>query len=221
MSSSAAAASRPPKPSSWGSRDMAMKVLVAEQIADSGIALLRREFEVDVVTGLRAEQLVEKITGYDALMLAQARNIPQANTSMHAGKWERSKFTGTEVYDKTLGIVGLGRIGTLVAERAKGLGMKLIGYDPYITPDRAAHLGVEMYATVDELLPHADFLTVHLPKTKETIGMFGAAQFAKMRDGVRLVNTARGGIYQVEALAEAIKSGKVASAGIDVFEVEP
>ncbi len=262
---------------------MAMKVLVAEQIADSGIALLRREFEVDVVTGLSAEQLVEKIPGYDALivrsatkatreiieagknlkiigragvgvdnvdvaaatergiivcnaptsnivsaaehtialMLAQARNIPQANASMHAGKWERSKFTGTEVYDKTLGIVGLGRIGTLVAERAKGLGMKLIGYDPYITPDRAAHLGVEMYASVDELLPHADFLTVHLPKTKETIGMFGAAQFARMRDGVRLVNTARGGIYQVEALAEAISSGKVASAGIDVFEVEP
>ena len=262
---------------------MAMKVLVAEQIADSGIELLKREFDVDVITGLTAEQLVEKIGAYDALivrsatkatreiieagvnlkiigragvgvdnvdvaaatergiivcnaptsnivsaaehtialMLAQARNIPQANASMHAGKWERSKFTGTEVYDKTLGIVGLGRIGTLVAERAKGLGMKLIGYDPYITPERAAHLGVEMYPTVDELLPHADFLTVHLPKTKETIGMFGAAQFSKMRDGIRLVNTARGGIYQVEALAEAIKTGKVASAGIDVFEVEP
>jgi len=140
---------------------------------------------------------------------------------MHAGKWERSKFTGTEVYEKTLAVVGLGRIGTLVAERARGLGMKLIGYDPYISEERAAALGVTLYKTIDELLPLADFLTVHLPKTKETIGMFGAAQFAKMKDGVRLINTARGGIYQMDALVEALKSGKVASAAIDVFEVEP
>jgi D-3-phosphoglycerate dehydrogenase len=155
------------------------------------------------------------------LMLASARNTAQANASMHAGKWERSKFTGTEVYEKTLGIVGLGRIGTLVAERARGLGMKLVGYDPYTSEERAASLGVELVASVDELLPKVDFLTVHLPKTKETIGMFGAAQFAKMRDGVRLINTARGGIYQTDALVEALKSGKVASAAIDVFEVEP
>ena len=155
------------------------------------------------------------------LMLASARNTPQANASMHAGKWERSKFTGTEVYEKCLGIVGLGRIGTLVAERARGLGMKLIGYDPYISEERAAQLGVELVPSIDDLLPRADFITVHLPKTKETIGMFGAEQFAKMKDGVMLVNTARGGIYQVPALADAIRSGKVAAAGIDVFEVEP
>ncbi|TDB39553.1 MAG: phosphoglycerate dehydrogenase [Actinobacteria bacterium] len=155
------------------------------------------------------------------LMLASARNTPQANASMHAGKWERSKFTGTEVYEKTLGVVGLGRIGTLVAERARGLGMKLVGYDPYISEERAAALGVELVATIDEMLPKVDFLTVHLPKTKETIGMFGAEQFAKMRTGVRLINTARGGIYQEEALVAALKSGKVASAAIDVFEVEP
>ncbi|MHB1340832.1 MAG: phosphoglycerate dehydrogenase [Coriobacteriia bacterium] len=155
------------------------------------------------------------------LMLASARNTAQANASMHAGKWERSKFTGTEVYEKTLGVVGLGRIGTLVAERARGLGMKLVGYDPYISEERAASLGVELVATIDEMLPKVDFLTVHLPKTKETIGMFGAEQFARMRDGVRLVNTARGGIYQTEALVEALRSGKVASAAIDVFEVEP
>jgi len=147
-----------------------------------------------------------------ALLLAQARNIPQANASMHGCKWERSKFTGTEVLDKTLGLVGLGRIGALVAERAKGLGMKVVAYDPYITEERAAQLGIEYAATLDELLPKADFITVHLPKTKETIGMFGPDQFAKMKDGVRLVNTARGGIYQEAALIDALKSGKVASA---------
>jgi D-3-phosphoglycerate dehydrogenase len=117
--------------------------------------------------------------------------------------------------------VGLGRIGTLVAERARGLGMKLVGLDPYISEERAASLGVELVGSLDELLPRVDFLTVHLPKTKETIGMFGEEQFAKMRDGVRLVNTARGGIYQDEALVAALESGKVASAGIDVFPVEP
>jgi D-3-phosphoglycerate dehydrogenase / 2-oxoglutarate reductase len=156
-----------------------------------------------------------------ALMLAVARKTPQANASMHAGKWERSKFTGTELYDKTLAVVGLGRIGSLVAERARGFGMNLIGYDPYTSEERASKMGVTLYETIDELLPLADFITVHLPKTKDTIGMFGAEQFAKMKDGVRVVNTARGGIYQIPALAEALKSGKVAGAGIDVFEVEP
>lgn len=156
-----------------------------------------------------------------ALMLAVARKTPQANASMHACKWERSKFTGTELYDKTLAVVGLGRIGSLVAERARGFGMNLIGYDPYTSEERASKMGVTLYETIDELLPLADFITVHLPKTKDTIGMFGAEQFAKMKDGVRVVNTARGGIYQIPALAEALKSGKVAGAGIDVFEVEP
>lgn len=156
-----------------------------------------------------------------ALLMAQARMICQANASLKSGKWERSKFTGAEFYEKTLAIVGLGRIGTLIAERARAFQMKVIGYDPYISEERAASLGVQLFATVDELLPHADFITVHLPKTKETIGMFGAEQFARMKDGVRLVNTARGGIYQTDALVDALKSGKVASAAIDVFEVEP
>jgi len=260
-----------------------MKVLVAEKIGASGVELLGKEFEVDVITGLTPEELIEAIPAYDALivrsatkatravieagvnlkiigragvgidnvdvtaatergiivcnaptsnivsaaehtialLLAQARNIPQANVSMHACKWERSKFTGTEVYEKTLGVVGLGRIGTLVTERAKGLGMKVVAYDPYITAERAAQISIGYAATLDELLPQVDFLTVHLPKTKETIGMFGPAQFALMKDGVRLVNTARGGIFQEAALIDALKSGKVASAGIDVFEVEP
>jgi D-3-phosphoglycerate dehydrogenase / 2-oxoglutarate reductase len=260
-----------------------MKVLVAEQIAPSGIELLKEKFDVDVKTDLTPEQLVAEIGAYDALivrsatratrevidagknlkiigragvgvdnvdveaatergiivcnaptsniisaaeqtlalMLAVARKTPQANVSMHQGKWERSKFTGAELYEKTLAVVGLGRIGSLVAERARGFGMKLIGYDPYTSEERAAKMGVTLYDSVDEMLPLADFITVHLPKTKDTIGMFGAEQFAKMKDGVRVVNTARGGIYQVPALADAIRSGKVAGAGIDVFEVEP
>jgi len=156
-----------------------------------------------------------------ALLMAMSRNIPQANASMKQCKWERSKFTGAEVMDKTLAIVGLGRIGALVAERARGLGMKLIGYDPFISAERAAAMGVELFETVDELLPKADYITVHLPKTPQTIGMFGPEQYAMMKDGVRLVNTARGGIYQVEALADALRSGKVAGAAIDVYEVEP
>jgi len=156
-----------------------------------------------------------------ALLLAQARNIPQAAASMRECKWERSKFTGTELYEKTLAIFGLGRIGSLVAERARSFGMRLIGYDPYTTPDRAQAMGVELMEDLERILAEADFITVHLPKTKETIGMFGPEEFAMMKDGVRLVNTARGGIYQTEALAEAIRSGKVASVGIDVYELEP
>ena len=156
-----------------------------------------------------------------ALLLAQARNIPQAAASMKECKWERSKFGGTELYEKTLAIFGLGRIGSLVAERARCFGMRLIGYDPYTTPERAQSMGVELMDDVDEIIAQADFITVHLPKTKETIGMFGAEEFEKMKDGVRLVNTARGGIYQTDALAEALKSGKVASAAVDVYEIEP
>ncbi len=156
-----------------------------------------------------------------ALMLTQSRNIPQAVASMRECKWERSKFTGAELYEKTLAIFGLGRIGSLVAERARGFGMRMIGYDPYVTPERAQAMGVELMEDVDAILAEADYITVHLPKTKETIGMFGPEQFAKMKDGVRLVNTARGGIYQEDALVEAVKSGKVASAAIDVYEQEP
>lgn len=156
-----------------------------------------------------------------ALLLACARRTPQASASMREHKWDRGKFSGNELYQKTLAIVGLGRIGGLVAKRARAFEMNLIGFDPYATPERAAEIGVTLYDNLDELLPQADFITVHLPKTKETIGMFAAEQFAKMKDGVYLVNTARGGIYDVQALADAVKSGKVAGAGIDVYEKEP
>jgi D-3-phosphoglycerate dehydrogenase len=156
-----------------------------------------------------------------ALMLACARRTPQANASMKERKWDRGKFSGNELYQKTLAIIGLGRIGGLVAKRARAFGMNLIGFDPFATPERAAEIGVTLYENLSDVLPQADFITVHLPKTKETIGMFGSEQFAQMKTGVYVVNTARGGIYNVDALAEAVRSGKVAGAGIDVYEKEP
>ncbi|MCL2024756.1 MAG: phosphoglycerate dehydrogenase [Coriobacteriia bacterium] len=156
-----------------------------------------------------------------ALMYACARRTAQADRSMKEGKWERSALTGTELYDKTLAIFGLGRIGTLVAERARAMGMKLIGYDPYASEAKADSLGVTLMSDIDAILELADVITVHLPKTKETIGMFDEARFAKMRDGVILVNAARGGIFEENALIAALESSKVASVGIDVYEHEP
>lgn len=156
-----------------------------------------------------------------ALMLAAARKIAQANASMHAGKWVRSEFTGVELYNKTLAIFGLGRIGGLVAERARAFGMRIIGHDPYCSPERADQLGVVLYEDVREVVSQADFITVHLPKTAETIGMFGPDEFAAMKDGVILVNAARGGIYQMDSLADFVAAGKIAAVGIDVYEEEP
>ena len=156
-----------------------------------------------------------------ALMLAVARRTAQANASMKLHLWERGKFSGNELYQKTLAIFGIGRIGGLVAARARAFEMRCIGYDPYATQERADEIGVTLYDSIEEILPQADFITVHMPSTKETLGMFGPDEFALMKDGVYLINDARGGIFQVEALAEAIKSGKVAGAGIDVYEKEP
>ena len=155
------------------------------------------------------------------LMLAAARRTAQANASMHAHKWERGDFMGVELFEKTLAIFGLGRIGGLVAERARAFGMKLVGYDPYCSPERAEQLGVTLYDEIDDILPIADFITVHLPKTKETIGMFGPEQYARMKDGVILVNAARGGIYNIDSLADFMAAGKIYACGIDVWEEEP
>lgn len=260
-----------------------MRILAAEKIADSGIEELRKEFEVDVRTGLSPEELKEVIGQYDAiiirsatqldaetieraqnlkiigragigldnvdveaatrkgiivanapqsniisaaehtlaLLLALCRNIPQAYNSLKAGKWERSKFEGVELYGKTLGILGLGKIGTLVAQRAHAFDMEIVAYDPYISKERAAQLNVRMAETLDDLLKEVDFITIHLPRTAETKGMIGAKEIAKMKKGVRIVNTARGGLVDEKALAEAVKSGHVAGAGLDVFEKEP
>lgn len=155
-----------------------------------------------------------------SMLLALARNIPQACASVKAGKWERKTFMGKEVLNKTLGVIGIGRIGRIVADRARGLHMNVIAYDPYISPDVVTKLGVEM-VTMDELLARADFITVHAPKTKETIDLIDARAFEKTKDGVCIINCARGGIVNEEALYEAIQSGKVAGAALDVFSQEP
>lgn len=156
-----------------------------------------------------------------ALMLAVARKTAIADASMKAGNWNRSKFTGVELQDKTLAVFGLGRVGCLVAERAKAFGMRIAGYDPYCPPERAASMGIELYTSIDELCKVGDFITVHMPKTKETTGMFGPDQYAIMKDGVILVNCARGGIMDIEAMAGYLESGKIGGAGIDVWEHEP
>jgi D-3-phosphoglycerate dehydrogenase len=155
-----------------------------------------------------------------ALLLAQARNIPQAHSALVAGKWERSKWTGVELYGKTLGVVGLGRVGALVAQRAMAFGMHLVAYDPYVSADRAKHMGVELMG-IDELVAEADFVTIHLPKTPDTIGLFGRDLLAKAKPGLRIINTARGGIVDEDALADAIKDGQIQGAGLDVFAKEP
>ena len=156
-----------------------------------------------------------------ALMLSAARNVAQANASMHAGQWEPASFKGCELYEKTLAIFGLGRVGGLVAQRAASFGMNLISYDPYCSKDRAATLGVELYEDLEDVLPLADFITVHMPKTAETTGMFGPEQFAAMKDGVIIVNVSRSGIFDEKSLADFIAAEKIRAVGFDVFEEEP
>jgi D-3-phosphoglycerate dehydrogenase / 2-oxoglutarate reductase len=155
------------------------------------------------------------------LLLAQVRDIPNANSSMHSGLWEKNKFKGVEITDKMLGIMGLGKIGVLMAQRAKGLRMHVIAYDPYVSEDRFRELGIERAETPDDLYAVSDFISVHLPKTAETTGLIGDAAFAKMKKGVRIINSARGGIVDEAALVRALESGQVASAGLDVFSAEP
>jgi D-3-phosphoglycerate dehydrogenase / 2-oxoglutarate reductase len=263
--------------------DERLKVLVKEKIGDSGVALLREHFDVDVGADWSDEELAERIGAYHgilirsatkmtaeliarggelrvigragvgvdnvdveaatkrgivvanapqsnvvtaaehtmALLLALARNIPQAHMSLTSGKWERSNFSGIELYEKTLGILGFGRIGQLVAHRAKAFGMRVLAFDPFVSAERYRELGVDKAATSDDLYAQADFITVHLPKTPETEGWLNAEAFAKMRDGVRVLNVARGGLIDDAALKEALDSGKVGGAALDVFPSEP
>ena len=249
---------------------MAMKVLVAEKIAQQGIDILEgKGYEVDVKLKLSRFELLRIIRDYDAvivrsrvtvdaelleagenlkvvgragvgvdnididaatqhgiivcnaptsniisaaehtlaLMLACARNIPVADRTMRLGKWERSRFTGVELNQKTLAIFGLGRVGRLVAERAHAFGMNVIAHDPFCSRDLAEATGVKLYENIDDVLAVADFITVHLPKTPQTIGMFGPEEFAKMKDGVIVVNAARGGIFNVKALSDFVAAG--------------
>jgi D-3-phosphoglycerate dehydrogenase len=260
-----------------------MKVLVTEQIAESGIDRLRQHVSVDVRTDLPHEELLRIIGDYDglivrsqtrvdaelidraknlkvigragigvdnvdveaatrhgilvvnapqsnvisaaehtlALMLAQARSIPQADASLRAGRWERERFQGVELHGKTLAILGLGRIGTLVAQRALAFGLKVIAYDPYVSRQRAAQIGVELVPSLEDALKRGDFVAVHLPKTPETQGLVGERELAMMKPGARLINAARGGIVDEEALARAIKEGQLGGAALDVFAQEP
>src|SRR3954454_117766 len=155
-----------------------------------------------------------------ALLLAQARNIPQAHAALKAGKWERSRWEGVELHGKTLGIVGLGRVGALVAQRALAFGMRLVAYDPFVSQDRARQMGVELMS-LEELAAQADFMTIHLPKSPDTIGLIGKELLAAAKPGLRIINTARGGIVDEQALAEAIRDGLVQGTGLDVFTKEP
>lgn len=260
-----------------------VKVLVKEKIGESGVALLREHFDVDVGVEWSDEELFERLPEYDgivirsqtlmtaeliergerlrvigragvgvdnvdvpaatkrgivvanapqsnvvtaaehtmALLLALARNIPQAHQSLLEGKWDRSKYSGVELYEKTLGIVGFGRIGQLVAQRARGFGMRVLAFDPFVSAERYRELGVDKAEDSDEIYAHADFITVHLPKTPETERWLDAEAFAKMRDGVRILNVARGGLIDDAALKDALDSGKVGGAALDVFPAEP
>lgn len=155
------------------------------------------------------------------LLMTLARHTAAADASMHQGKWERSKFTGTQLAGKTLGVVGLGRIGREVARRAAGLDMKIVGFDPFLAPDRAGQLGIEATPDLPTLLPRCDFLTVHTPLTPETTNLIDARAIAQMKKGARVLNCARGGIVNEEALAEALTSGHLAGAALDVFVQEP
>src|ERR671920_26999 len=155
-----------------------------------------------------------------ALLLALARRVPQGQASLKAGRWERKKFVGVELRGKTLGIVGLGRIGRVVASRALGFEMKVVAFDPFVAPERLRDEGIEL-APLEEVCARADFLTVHAPLTPETRGIIGAREFALMKGGVRVINCARGGLVDERALYDAIREGRVAGAALDVFEQEP
>ncbi len=155
-----------------------------------------------------------------ALLLSQARNVPQAHSALKNGRWERSEWTGVELSDKTLGIVGLGRIGKLVAQRALAFGMRLIAYDPFVSEDRARQMSVRL-VDLGTLMAEADFVTLHLAKTPETVGLIGDDLLAGAKPGIRIINVARGGIVDEEALATAVRDGRIGGAALDVFDEEP
>jgi D-3-phosphoglycerate dehydrogenase / 2-oxoglutarate reductase len=155
-----------------------------------------------------------------SMLMSLARNVPQADYSMKQGKWEKKKFSGTEIFNKTLGVIGLGKIGAVVADRAMGLGMHVIAYDPFLSEEQAKQMGVRL-ATLDQAFQEADFITLHVPLTDETRGLINAKNIAKMKDGIRIINCSRGPVVNEEDLADAVESGKVAGAAIDVYSTEP
>ncbi|MBL7166970.1 MAG: phosphoglycerate dehydrogenase [Dehalococcoidales bacterium] len=263
-------------------KDAALKVLVADPIADEGLDILRGIAEVDVRPGLKLDELITIIGDYDALivrsqtqvtadviaagkklqvigragvgidnidlnaatrrgivvvnaptgntvsaaehtialMLALARHIPQANAALKNGVWQRNKFMGTEVKNKTLGVIGLGNVGAEVARRARGLEMRVIGQDPFVSVERAASLQVKL-VPLKQLLKESDFITLHLPLTQQTRGIIGTKELALVKPTVRIINCARGGLIDEEILARAVAEQKIAGAAVDVFAEEP
>ena len=259
-----------------------MKVLVSDSLAEEGVKRLESGADVDVITNLSPEELIQKIGEYDALvirsgtkvtadvikaadrlkvigragvgidnvdveaatkkgiivlntpggntisaaehtiamMLALARNIPQANAALHKGEWNRKKYTGVEFFNKTLGIVGLGRVGAEVASRMKSFGMQIIAFDPFVTEERAKQMGLTL-APLETVLREGDFITVHTPLTNETRNLIDEDEFKIMKKGCRIVNCARGGIINEAALAKAVAEGTIAGAAVDVFTKEP
>ena len=177
---------------------------------ENGVVVMNTPFGNSITT---AEHAI-------AMMFALARQIPQANESTHQGKWEKKKFMGTELYNKVLGVIGCGNIGGIAATRGVGLKMQVIAFDPFLTEERAADLGVTK-VEIDELFERADFITIHVPKNEHTANLINKDSIAKMKDGVRIINCARGGIINEADLKDALDSGKVAGAALDVFEVEP
>lgn len=260
-----------------------MKILVAEKIAQVGMDILKKDFEVDVKLDMLSDELLDCIDQYDALivrsatkvtaeviergtnlkvigragigvdnidldaatrrgiivvntpesnnistaehtvalMLALARNIPNAHMKLKEGVWIRSAFKGVELYDKTVVVMGMGRIGSIVAARLKRFGMKVLGYDPYIPDSKFEKLGVEKIEDVEEAMKRADFITLHLPKTNETMGIIGERELNMAKPDLRIVNCARGGLIDEKALYNALKEGKIAGAALDVYEKEP
>jgi D-3-phosphoglycerate dehydrogenase len=156
-----------------------------------------------------------------ALLLTMSRHVLAADASLRSGSWEREKFTGVELHGKTLGVAGLGRVGTLVAQRASSFGMRIVACDPYVSKNRASQLGIELVPTIEDLCREADFISVHVTKTSETTNLLGDRQFAAMKPGVRIINTSRGGVIDEDALLRGLKEGRVAGAALDVFEEEP
>ncbi len=198
-----------------------LKAIVRAGVGVDNIDLEAATREGIIVMNTPAGNTISTAEHAVTLILALSRNIGPAFASMQAGKWERNKFNGTQVAGKTLGIIGLGRIGLSVARRALGFEMRVIGYDPFLSVERAAELGIELFKTVDEVTQQCDYLTVHTPLTDETRNLINAERLAKMRKGVRIINCARGGIVDELALDAAIESGHVAGAALDVFVEEP
>jgi D-3-phosphoglycerate dehydrogenase len=260
-----------------------VKVLVKEKIADSGVELLRSNFDVDLGLEMSEEELREKIGAYDAILIRSAtkmtpelielaanlkvigragtgvdnvdipaatrrgiivanapesnsvaaaehtlalalalfRNVPQAHGSLVAGRWDRARFKGAELYGKTLGVIGFGRIGQLVAKRAQSFEMEVVAFDKFVSAERFRELGVEGAESLEEVLQRSDLLTLHVPKTPETIGLIDAGAIAAMKDGARLVNCARGELVDLDDLLAGLESGKLAGAALDVFPAEP